>query len=1399
MQPIILQGRQAFSDFRLTALKNALNDAIAAHDIAAIDAVEVYFIESAHPLDDQTTERAFALLAAEQHFARANEGGFFVTPRKGTISPWSSKATDIFHNCGLDAIARVERGIHFILTTEDGLVLSMQDLGLALLALHDRMTEAVYDDVSDFFSHFEPAPFRTVPLMAEGPDAFYKANIDWGLAMSPDEIDYLVAAYQKMERDPTDAELVMFSQVNSEHCRHKIFNADWIVDGEKSELSLFSMIRNTHKLNPEGTLSAYADNCGVIPGAPADWWEVNQQDGSFAYQKTPSQLDILCKVETHNHPTAISPFPGAATGVGGEIRDEGATGIGGRPKAGISAFMVSNLEVPGYQQPWEKHIAEHPSRMASPMDIMLEGPIGGAAFGNEFGRPQLCGMFRTLQLEHNGQHRGYHKPIMVAGGMGNMKREHVDKKPIPPTALILQLGGPAMKIGLGGGAASSIGAGSQSEALDFDSVQRGNPEMERRCQQVIDGCIALGADNPMLSIHDIGAGGLSNGLPELVEATGGRFHLRNIHNEDSSMSPMEIWCNESQERYVMAVMPDRIEAFKALCERERCPVAIVGEATNDGQLALEDSHFENNPIDMDMSVLLGKTPKMLKDVTRLVEDHAELDVSEIQLPEAIDRVLRFPAVANKSFLITIADRSITGMVARDQMVGPWQTPVADVAVTATSMDSTTGEAMAMGERTPIAILNAAASGRIAIGECLTNIASAYVGKIGNIKLSANWMVAAGEPGEDANLYDTVKTVGMEICPALGICIPVGKDSMSMRTSWKDSSGQDQKQVSPLSLMVSGFSSVEDVRKTATPDLKSTDSALMLIDLGAGKNRLGGSTLAQVYNQIGNSCPDLDDPEKFVGFFNAIQELLAEGLILSYHDRGDGGLLATIAEMAIAGRKGVSLLLDKLVGGEHRTSNIEHSTLNDSDSKFDVGRSTFDVLPALFAEELGAVIELDKSKLAAVMTILAKHGVSDITHLIGNTSAEPTLNISLEGQEIYSETITTLNRAWSELSFRMQAQRDNPACALEEYNSLLDEDNAGILIRPTFDINEVENFQCIARDVPRSEATTRPDAKQTGPYDALLQENAGIQIKPSFDVDEVENFDTARSAQLQQASPSESADPESAIIHHSSAISKNRPKVAIFREQGINGQNEMAFAFDRAGFQSVDVHMTDLLSGKVDLKDFAGLVACGGFSYGDVLGAGSGWAKSVLYNQKLKDTFQAFFERENTFTLGVCNGCQMISQLKEIIPGAEHWPQFKSNRSEQFEARYSNVEIMESPSIFFKGMAGSLLPIPVAHGEGRADFTATGDFEQCLTGDLISMRYIDGQGEPTEQYPANPNGSPAGTTAFTTTDGRATIMMPHPERCFRSVQMSYRPADQFTGEAGPWLKMFQNARRFAAEV
>ncbi|WFB37852.1 phosphoribosylformylglycinamidine synthase [Kiritimatiellota bacterium B12222] len=1294
MKPIILQGSDAISPFRLSELRNRLEQALPTFGTLEITATEVYLLEVNSPElltnAPETKEHTHALLSASGEFTA--KPGFFVTPRMGTISPWSSKATDIFNHCGLEAIQRVERGIHIQLKKQDGSICTLSELSEVLPLLHDRMTEGVYETLDHFFDHFEPSPLRTVPLIEEGPEAFKKANVDWGLALSPDEIDYLVAAYQKMERNPTDAELVMFSQVNSEHCRHKIFNADWIVDGEVSDKSLFAMIRNTHKLNPQGTLVAYSDNSGVLEGVPGDWWEVNQKGDEKAYRKTATTLDILCKVETHNHPTAISPFPGAATGVGGEIRDEGATGIGGRPKAGLSAFMVSNLEIPGYKLPWEIDIAEHPARMASPLDIMLEGPIGGASFGNEFGRPQLCGMFRTLQLEHNGRHRGYHKPIMTAGGMGNLKREHVAKKDIPPTALIIQLGGPAMKIGLGGGAASSIAAGSQSEDLDFDSVQRGNPEMERRCQQVIDGCIALGEENPMLSIHDIGAGGLSNGLPELVEATGGHFKLRNINNEDMSMSPMEIWCNESQERYVLGLMPDRLADFEALCLRERCPFAVVGEATDDGHLILEDSHFKNEPIDLEMGVLLGKTPKMKIEAQRLIEEHAPLDLSKIDLADAIDRVLRFPAVANKTFLITIADRSITGMVTRDQMVGPWQTPVADVAVTSSSMDSTTGEAMGLGERTPIAILNAPASGRMAIGECLTNMAAANIADIGDIKLSANWMVAAGEAGEDANLYDTVKTVGMDLCPALGICIPVGKDSMSMRSSWQDSKGQEQKQVSPLSLMITGFSKVTDVRKTLTPDLKEVGSHLLLIDLGNGKNRLGGSTLAQVYNQVGSDVPDLDDPAAFKAFFATVQQLISDNAILSYHDRSDGGLLATLAEMAFSGRKGVTV------------------DLSDRSDQTD----PTDPLAALFSEELGAVIEVSEENLNHVMSAfqaaVPRLSVSDL----GKTTSTQTLLITQNNELLYKETLSTLNRAWSELSYRMQSLRDNPECAQEEYDRILDESDSGLIIKPTFDHS-------------------------------------------------------------------------SAITHSPSGA---KPRMAIFREQGINGQNEMAFAFDKAGFQSVDVTMTDLLAGRVDLKDFQGLVACGGFSYGDVLGAGSGWAKSILYNPQLLEMFQSYFERPDSFTLGVCNGCQMISQLKDLIPGAAAWPAFKRNRSEQFEARVANVEILKSPSLFFQGMEGSLLPIPVAHGEGRADFAKTGNLEACKTQNLTALRYIDAQG-PATTYPQNPNGSPEGLTAFTTEDGRATILMPHPERCFRSVQMSYNNGT-FADEAGPWMRMFENA-------
>ncbi len=1299
MTPILLQGPPAFSSFRLSDLRNRLEQFLAnvsdpsrgpagAGESLTLQASEIYLLETDLSLSslEKTLPRIHALLSSTGIFSPGP--GFFVTPRKGTISPWSTKASDIFHNCGLDPIKRVERGIHWHITRADGSELGTDDLGLAILHMHDRMTEGVYTDLNDFFDHPEPAPLRTVPLLSEGAEAFHRANVDWGLALSPEEIQYLVDAYVRMQRDPTDAELVMFSQVNSEHCRHKIFNADWIVDQEQSPLSLFGMIRNTHNCHPHGTRVAYADNSGVLDGVDGDWWEADPL-GDHVYRKTASTLDLLCKVETHNHPTAISPFPGAATGVGGEIRDEGATGIGGRSKAGLSAFMVSHLRLPEYGLPWERHIAHHPGRMATPLDIMIEGPIGGAAFGNEFGRPQLCGLFRTFELEHNGRHRGYHKPIMAAGGMGNLKRNHVEKHEIPPRALIIQLGGPSMKIGLGGGAASSIAAGDQSEDLDFDSVQRGNPEMQRRCQMVIDACIALGDENPILSIHDIGAGGLSNGLPELVEATGGHFNLRKVHNEDLSMSPMEIWCNESQERYVLGIIPESLGTFDLLCERERCPFAVVGTATDDALLTLEDSHFQNRPIELEMGVLLGKTPKMRIEANRLSENHAELDLAGLELRDAIDRVLRFPAVADKTFLITIADRTITGMVTRDQMVGPWQTPVADVAVTSTTMDSLTGEAMAIGERTPVAVLDAPASGRLAIGECLTNLAASCIKQIGTIKLSANWMVAAGEPGEDANLFDTVKTVGMDLCPALGISIPVGKDSMSMRSSWKDEDG-DHRQVSPLSLMVTGFTPVADIRKTLTPDLKKTGSKLVLLDLGQGKNRLGGSALAQVLDQMGSTPADLDDPDLFRRFFAAVQEANANGLILSYHDRSDGGLLATLAEMAFAGRKGI---------------HVDLSTVSDLGNPF----------PALFSEELGAVLEVAAEHLPALHMLFAQFELTTVVHEIGDTTDCGDLVIEWDDEELYREPVLSLHQVWSELTYRMQSMRDNPACAKEEYDRLNDPEDPGILIKP-------------ASNPERSAST----------------------------------------------------------VHSSTS----RPRVAILREQGINGHNEMAFAFDKAGFASVDVHMTDLLTGQVDLKDVQGLVACGGFSYGDVLGAGSGWAKSVLYHQRLKDMFQTYFEREDTFTLGVCNGCQMVSQLKVIIPGATHWPEFKRNRSEQFEARVTTVEVLESPSLFLNGMSGSLLPIPVAHGEGRADFSKTGSLDSCMSEGLVSLRYVDGNGIPTETYPKNPNGSPGGVTGFTTPDGRATIMMPHPERCFRSVQMSYNDGT-FSAEDGPWMQMFLN--------
>ncbi len=1315
MQAIILQGQNALSDFRVAAIIQEARELRVPLDLERIRARQVYFVEARGPIRDDVMEKTLSLLSASGPFDM--QGGFFVTPRKGTISPWSSKATDIFHNCGLgEHISRVEHGIYYQVQERGHRPVTFDNVQPLLPLLHDRMIEGVYHDVTDIFEHGEPAPIREVNILENGREALEKANIDWGLAISDEEIEYLYQTYSKMQRNPTDVELVMFGQVNSEHCRHKIFNAEWIVDGEKRDMSLFNMIRNTHKNFSGGVLSAYEDNSAVIEGFDDEWFEVDRT-GSSQYRYNPDQLDIQIKVETHNHPTAISPFPGASTGVGGEIRDEGATGIGGRSKAGLAGFMVSNLRIPHFLQPWEKDFAEFPDRLATPLQIMIDGPLGGAAFGNEFGRPQLCGFFKTYEEAYNERYRGYHKPIMVAGGFGNIKRRHIEKHALEKGAAIIQIGGPAMRIGLGGGAASSMDTGSNAQNLDFDSVQRENAEMQRRCQEVIDACISLGDDNPIVSIHDIGAGGLSNGCPELVSETGGRFWLRKVHNEEKSMSPMEIWCCEAQERYVLAVKQENLERFLDLCKHERCPVAVIGEASGDGQLVLEDSHFKNKPIDIDLQVILGKPPRMLRDVQHLEENHPVLDLEDIRMHDAVERVLRLPAVANKTFLITITDRSVTGMVARDQMVGPYQTPISDVAVTTTSFKSTTGEAMAMGERSKIALVNAPASGRMAIGEALTNIAAANIGPIGNVKLSANWMAACTETGEDANLYDTVRAVGMDLCPKLGICIPVGKDSLSMRSTWIDSQKGQQHQIAPLSLVITAFAPVKDVRKTVTPELKKSDgSRLFLIDLGQGENRTGGaSALAQVFNQVGSDHPDLRSPDEMVAFFNCIQQMVEEKLLLAYHDRSDGGLFACLAEMCIGARMGLWV---------------------------DIQDLGFDPLRILFNEELGAVIQVAEEKLDRVKALFNEYKLDELVHEFGAPGAPekhaseltdgatelgeafmPHVLLVKRGENIiYSGRISVLARLWSETTYHMQNLRDNPLCAKEEYDNLLDENDPGIQYHVNYDPSEN-----LAKD---------------------FMVNTGA-----------------------------------------------RPRMAILREQGINGQNEMAACFDRAGFESIDVHMTDLLEGRAMLDDFRGLVACGGFSYGDVLGAGSGWAKSILYHPSLRNMFRDFFHRDETFSLGVCNGCQMLAQLKDIIPGAEAWPAFTRNRSERFEARFVTLEFVKSPSVFFQGMEGSRLALPTAHGEGKADFGVTGDMNVMRDKGLFSARYVDNYGHPTERYPFNPNGSPEGVTAMCSEDGRATIMMPHPERVFRSCQLSWAPESIRRVEESPWLRMFQNARVF----
>ena len=1316
-----MEGVPAFSPFRLDALRQALAARLPALRDGAVEATFVYLLDPVAPMDDRTDARARALLGARP--GPAPEGGFFVTPRMGTISPWSSKATDIFHNCGLAAVRRVERGVRFRLRAGDGTPVEAAALGEAARALHDRMTEGVYADLDGFFDHRPPAPGRSFDVLGRGVEALREADRTMGLALSDDEIAYLLDAYVRAGRNPTDTELVMFGQVNSEHCRHKIFNADWRIDGRPQERSLFQMIKHTHACHPAGTLVAYKDNSGVVEGVPAMAFDVDPATHAYAFR--PDQVDLIMKVETHNHPTAISPFPGAATGVGGEIRDEAATGTGSKTKAGLCGFVVSNLRVPGHVQPWEREYAGHPPRLATPLSIMLEGPIGGASFGNEFGRPQLCGFFRTYEESVAGRYRGYHKPIMLAGGMGGIRRAQVHKKALVPGALIVQLGGPAMRIGLGGGAASSMATGTNDEALDFDSVQRGNAEVERRCQEVIDACVAMGDDNPILSIHDVGAGGLSNACPELVEATGAVFELRDVPNEEPSMNPMEVWCCEAQERYVLAILPGDRARFEAICRRERCPVAFIGTATGDGRLVVTDRHFGDRPIDMDIGVLLGKPPKMLRDVARDPTRPPPLDLRGVTPDEALRRVLNLPAVSDKTFLVTITDRSVTGLVHRDQMVGPFQIPVADCAVTATGYRATTGEAMATGERTPVAVIDGPASGRMAVGEALTNLCGADVGEIGRVKLSANWMCACGEDGEDARLFDTVAAVGLDLCPALGVSIPVGKDSLSMRTVWQDAAGAPHRQTAPLSLIVSAFAPVRDVRRTVTPDLKPGKSVLLLLDLGGGKNRLGGSALAQVHNQAGDVPPDLDDPAAFRAFWAAMQELVERGLLRACHDRSDGGTIVALAEMAMAGGRGFDAILE-------------------TDGAGDDGAVPRWAGP-LFSEELGVVLQVAEADKPAVYGVLSRHGLEDLVRWIGVPRDDDRFSVSLvdahacagcDAHEagapgahgdgpLLAGRLSELRADWSALTHRMQALRDNPACADQEYADAIDPACAGRSYVLTYD----------------------PDAAPAG---------AGrVPARP--------------------------------------------PRVAILREQGVNGHVEMAAAFALAGFASVDVHMTDLHAGRVDLAGFSGLVACGGFSYGDVLGAGSGWARSILYNPRLYDAFAAFFARPDTFTLGVCNGCQMVSQLKDIIPGAAHWPRFGRNVSEQFEARYATLEVMPSPSVLLAGMAGSRIPIPVAHGEGLAVFDDPADRAAVLAGGLASLRYVDGAGRPAERYPANPNGSEGGLTGFTTTDGRALILMPHPERGFRSVQMSWRPDGMFAGEAGPWLRMFRNAFAFATSA
>ena len=1335
-----LRGAQALDEARGARLLGRLREDGA--PVGALSAHFAHFVELADgdgALDSKERALLEALLgSAGGEISRGGAVRLWVVPRLGTISPWSSKATDIAHGCGLGKVRRVERGVVFCFGARAEGALRAEQLRPHWALLHDRMTESVLErcpDAAALFGRAQPAPpgqpggLARVDVLGGGADALRRANNSMGLALSAQEIGYLAERFGALGRNPSDVELMMFAQANSEHCRHKIFNADWFVDGEAQQHSLFAMIRESTRRaqarsgDSAGVLSAYHDNAAVIAGSEAARFFPDPQTGVYAEVREP--VHIAIKVETHNHPTAISPFPGAATGCGGEIRDEGAVGRGAKPKAGLTGFCTGSLRIPGAVQPWERDHGS-PPHIASALQIMTEAPLGGAAFNNEFGRPNLGGYFRTFEQRVPGEGeggfevRGYHKPIMIAGGLGSVRPAHIDKLPLPEGAKLVVLGGPALAIGLGGGAASSMAQGASHAELDFASVQRGNPEMQRRCQEVLDRCCALGAENPILAIHDVGAGGLANALPELVHASGrgARIELRAIPSGDPGMSPLALWCNEAQERYVLALRPERLPELRAICQRERCPCAVLGEVQSGGQLTVSDSHFRNfgereTPVDLPLDVLLGGPQRVTKDVKSRRRALRPLDLSQVSLREAARRVLHLPAVADKSFLITSGDRTVGGLVARDPMVGPWQVPVADAAVTCAGFDSNAGEAMAMGERPPVALIHPAASARLAVGEAITNLLSADVPMLGEVKLSCNWMAAAGHPGEDAALYEAVRAVGLELAPALGIAIPVGKDSLSMQTQWQDGTsgeaGEWRSVSAPLSLVATAFSRVGDVRESWTPELRGFDAAnptaLLLVDLGRGKNRLGGSALAQVFEQLGDCAPDLDAPADLRNLAGALAELRAAGLVLAYHDRSDGGLFATLVEMAFAGGTGLA---------------IDCGATAEDDSQFE------SLLAALFAEELGCVLQVRRANMEAVQSVLARFGLADCSRSVAEPRGDDCIRIAWRGEEVFCEERAVLRGWWSATTHAMAKLRDDPDCADEE-----------------------QRARCAPAGAP------------------------GLRVRADFDFG---------APALHTAAP-------------------QTPRVAILREQGVNGQIEMAAAFARAGFECVDVHTSDLLEGRLDLAGFRGLAACGGFSYGDVLGAGSGWAKSILHHPRGREVLRAFFERADSFALGVCNGCQMLAALRELIPGAAHWPHFAPNRSQRYEARLSLVEVLPSPSILFQGMEGALLPIAVAHGEGRAVFSETAG---ASAEGLIPLRFAEADGGAAQRYPQNPNGSPGGATGFTTPDGRFTILMPHPERAFRSAQHSWisghsglpRNLQKRWGEDAPWMRLFRNARSWA---